>query len=185
MLLAMVAEALGAPVTEVKTTFEVKTNYFAVSGSSLSEIRQNLRRARPWSMPFDAWTNWKLRWHVQWQEFAGQTSARSVEVRTTALITLPIWQAGTKSTPEVREAWWAYLRALATHEQGHLQIARDATREVEQRLRSLPPFNSAAAAKAEATRVANDVVEQFRKLERSYDAETGHGATQGASLRNH
>jgi predicted secreted Zn-dependent protease len=69
---------------------------------------------------------------------------------------------------------------LKTHEAGHQQIAIEAGREIRQTLKGLPAYLSCSELEQAADAAGQNILDQFREKEKSYDQTTKHGATQGA-----
>lgn len=164
--------------------FEVKTNYYHVTGSSAPEVRQSLNAVRPHASPFDAWTDWSVRCTCRPRREGGRFVLDSFEIRGQATLMLPSWSPKRKSDPGLREAWWAYLKALAAHEQGHLAIAREAVAEAEKRLLALPGFATAREFSVAADQAVQQATREARAKECDYDRRTRHGAVQGALFRS-
>ena len=160
----------------------VTTNYYVVRGASTGEIRTSMTEARPWkaSFAYDARTAWEARCNYTYRESGGQYFLDSIEVKTKVTVTLPVWSVRKDAEQDLFARWWEYLKALSRHEQGHVQYARAATAEVQQRLSALQGFASRHELGVAAHRIVGEVIQECRRQEVEYDRQTGHGMTQGA-----
>ena len=161
---------------------QVKTNYYPVSGSSTVELCQSLFRSRPWAVPVDAMTGWKLQCDFTPQAVSGRFVVDRFQIRTRVTVTLPKWTPRQPIEPGLQEQWWTYLKALAAHEQGHVQVARDATAALLKRFQELPAYPSRWELEHEGHRAVKDTIEKHRERDRQYDRETRHGVLQGAAF---
>src|SRR5262249_29721162 len=107
-------------------------------------------------------------------------TANGVSVYIRSEITLPRWTPPPDAPPALVEQWKQFLAALETHEIGHKDISARAARDVLTAIRRLdtmcPSFG------AEAKRATDGIVARLRVEQATYDAETRHGATQGATF---
>ena len=98
------------------------------------------------------------------------------------VFTLPRWANAEAAAPEVLQRWHGYYRALRLHEDGHRDNGIEAAREIERSLRDLPAAEACAAIDQSASLAAKDILRKYNARDRDYDAQTRHGATQGATL---
>jgi len=156
---------------------------YTVQGDNAEEIRASLDRQGPIDPSsgrrFDAYTRWYLEWH-----FDSQNSWQGCEIArvwTQIRVTTVMPRHGSPSAlPEPhRQEWTRYLQRLTFHEEGHVRIPSDAAREIETALNHLRRPDCASLER-EATRLGNEALQRARATERSYDAQTDHGRSQGA-----
>jgi predicted secreted Zn-dependent protease len=83
----------------------------------------------------------------------------------------------------VAERWARFMAALSTHEQGHAQNAMDHGKALYEVLRAPHVFPSAEALKNFVHTEGNKCIAEAKAADKEYDRRTGHGATQGATLR--
>lgn len=162
----------------------ISTNFYVVTGTNAQEIRASTAEARPWKQTskYDAQTSWDTKCGFSYRQEAGQFALSSFEVKTTITVTLPRWvpPKGYEMDRDLAARWWQYLKGLSRHEQGHVQIAREAAVELQRRLSALPGSPSVKELTTAANRTAKETVDEARKKEHDYDQETNHGMTQGA-----
>lgn len=137
-------------------------DFYGVSGESADELRSSLDRFGPGD--FDALTEWNFQW----------TGCRpqGVGVEYTITVTFPQWEAPAAPDPELIRDWNRYMNALAYHEQGHVDIVLSAVPGFIETLQNVPCNEVTSTAQA----LLADIDEQSIQ----YDADTDHGATQGA-----
>lgn len=158
--------------------------YYEVSGGSAGELLVSLRQLAPAATQTDsnfARTTWTVVWHGEWSP-ARDGSGCEIVSSTTALesqVALPKWKPAPGATPGLAADWSEFARALASHENGHLQNAVAAAHEVDTELKLLRAASCdvmESTARAEIDRI----VATFRLLDEGYDYRTRNGAVQGA-----
>ena len=75
-----------------------------------------------------------------------------------------------------------YLIALRQHELGHFELAKDAAERIDAQIRTLPAMPTCKQLETAANERGNRQLEEVRRKEKQYDANTQHGKTQGAWL---
>ena len=129
---------------------------------------------------FHAYTKWHVDWKFWWDRDHG-AACRITSVRTslTALITLPKLVGGNSAQ---RLEFERYVLALKQHESGHYEIGKDAAHEIDREILSLSATDCSTLEKT-ANQKATRILERYKEKERTYDADTKHGKTQGAWLK--
>jgi predicted secreted Zn-dependent protease len=147
--------------------------YYAVGGTTPAQIRARLDARAPASpdgYQGDAFTRWSFRW--SWPGSGNGCRLGQATVKLQIVVSFPRWTHPKASSPEVAAAWARYARALARHEQGHVDFVVAHYPAVVRAIKSA----TCATAGAAATKQLNVI----RRHDVSYDAVTQHGATQGA-----
>lgn len=160
------------------------TNYYAVTGMTLVEIRQSMGQARPWKerLNVDGYTSWNVNWKFSVAPSASGCRCASFTTQATIGVTLPRWTAPPEAAEPVREAWGRYIAALGKHEWGHAQHARRAVTELHRRMKEVGEGSDCEGLKKRMNDLGQQVVAEFRAKDREYDERTQHGATEGAVL---
>ncbi len=160
------------------------TNYYAVTGTTLPELRQSIREKRPWKASFDwdGMTDWQVRWQFSVTPTPGGCRCNNFSTSTSITVTLPRWVAPTNAPETVKQIWQKYWTALAHHEAGHAAIALAAAAEIQKRVKEVGEGADCDFLKRKIKELAQGVVETHRKRDKDYDERTRHGATQGATL---
>jgi predicted secreted Zn-dependent protease len=171
-------------VAEAQNPIRWTTNYYAVTGATLSEIRQSVRQNRPWKEKFDldGMTEWRVTWQFSVMPTPGGCRCSLFGTQTVITNTLPRWIAPTNAPDTVKQIWQKYATALGQHEAGHAAIALAAAADVRKRIQETGEGVDCAGLKKRINDLCRQVIEEHRKRDKDYDEQTQHGATQGASL---
>jgi len=174
----------GAWSTSAQSEMKVTTNYYTVSGNTLRELREALERTKPRKSlgTSDARTDWNIQWSYKLAPDETGCQLRSLETKTTIAITLPKWDPAPGAQPGMEQRWKDYLKALATHEDGHRAIAASAATEMHKRIHAIKETPTCDALAESIKKAANETLSEFRAKDAQYDRKTDHGATQGARL---
>lgn len=149
--------------------------YYNVSGSSATEIRDNLNRrhARAGLHSFDGYTGWNVHW--SWPGFGhDDCDLSAARLQTDLQVRLPRWQPPRQADAALVLKWNSYLGNLARHEQGHVELARQGFAKMQQILQT--------STCEQANAQLNSVLAEMRQADLRYDADTRHGITQGAKF---
>ena len=160
------------------------TNYYAVTGATLVAIRQSLRQSRPWKArsTLDGLTEWRIDWRFNVTPSDRGCRCSSFTTQTTITTTLPLWRAPTNVADGVKAAWDRYAAALGQHEASHAGYALLAVAELHKRVKRIEQDQDCIIMKKRINDAGQEVVAEYRRLDRDYDQRTRHGATEGAVL---
>ena len=167
-----------------QNTFHWTTNYYAVTGATLVEIRQSINQSRPWKgkLEMDGLTEWSIHWRFQVEPSANGCCCRSFTTQVAITNTLPRWRPPATAAATTKKSWEGYIVPLGQHETGHAQIALAAAAEVRKRVGELGEEPDCDGLKKKINDLAHRIVENYRQRDRDYDERTNHGANQGAAL---
>lgn len=152
-----------------------------------AEPNQSLREALNAATPilvngkrFHGYTRWYVRWQFQWApDPQGRCLITKVNTRLTTEVQLPDLRRGT----EAQQARFdRYLPALSQHEQGHVQVGRDAAQTIDRAIADMPAAADCATLERNANTLGQALLQEHVEREKQFDVTTGHGATQGALL---
>jgi hypothetical protein len=101
-------------------------------------------------------------------------------VTVNAQITLPRWTPPADTEPGLATEWARFVTALETHEAGHKDISAKAGSEIVTRLRGLSGLCSQINTRAGD--LARAIVDKAGDDQKTYDAVTRHGLTQGTAF---
>lgn len=161
----------------------VETDFYVIDGNSVRSIRSALEKNGPMGEDgkrYHGYTTWRVSWNFSYAPTAGSCAIRSVQVDTSAVMTLPRLAEPGALPDSVRIKWNSYSAALRAHEDGHRAIALAAADEIRRRLSQLANSGGCKALADDANRTAQAILADFRVRERLYDRDTEHGATEGA-----
>ncbi len=147
--------------------------YYDIRGKTASDLRSQMNALGPLDggRRWDAYTAWYIRWN--WPGYG--TRDCDLGRATTSLeitVTLPHWANPKGADSALITRWNKYYKALARHEQGHVDNVTKGYPKV------LQAIQNATCATAE--QAALQAIEPIREADRVYDEKTGHGATEGA-----
>ncbi len=128
--------------------------YYPVSGATLDELREELRRGGP--NGFWGFTSWRIKWTVD------------CEVDLQIYITMPQLDLSSALPDHDRRRWRMMIEALYRHEQLHAEHGRQAASEIVETRCTVP----------------HEVIRKWADRDRILDRDTKHGRTQGVTLRD-
>lgn len=158
----------------------IEYSYYAVSGSTLGEIKRSIRANGPVDPDGKrryARTDWKIKWSWD-RSAAGSIDPGSVHVTCKARVTLPYHERLDALSPEERARWNEYLAILEKHEMNHVLHVEAVAPEISHRIAERQSRAGSVSAKT-AQAIAKTVLKEIRQLDRAYDKNTRHGATEG------
>ena len=148
--------------------------YYAVGGTTDAQIRARLNARAPASpdgFDGDAFTRWNFRW--SWPGYGSAAcDLGKATVTLGIVVSFPRWIHPAAAPAAVAADWLRYTRALARHEQGHVDNVRARDPLVLRAIKRATCSTADAAARAQ--------LQLIRAQDVAYDARTRHGATQGA-----
>jgi predicted secreted Zn-dependent protease len=184
-LLAFVRTAAGAsaaaalPVPEVAET--VETIHYDIAGRNEGELAGQMRLLGPDGFFGRLDHGLGYRYGYVWD---GRVCALSeVEISLELTFRYPRWTNPDQARRRVREAWDRFYAALVVHEEGHAEIAREGAQDLAEALAGLPARDDCDRLRADIAQTARETIGAMHEAQRRYDAETGHGQTQGAVIR--
>jgi len=152
----------------------IRTNYYDVSGDSLSTIRDDIVQRRPWKEERDAETRWTIDWSFTTEDLGSVCRLQSLTIKTDITITMPRWNAAASEDDTLKGGWLRYFKLLAAHEEGHKQIALAAAKRVRQRLGQVRATADCAELERAVNREGKKAVDEFIEREKTYDLQTDH-----------
>jgi predicted secreted Zn-dependent protease len=150
---------------------EVWMNY-SVTGATELEIRSNINATR--GGQYDAQTSWYVAWNYDDCFGSGLFVSLDISYR------LPEWLPPASPDPEVVSAWDTYMDALNCHEYGHAAFGIRAALDAYQALSTIDAGGDCELQQVRASLAFDEILDGYIAEEIQYDADTNHGATQGA-----
>lgn len=181
--MAVAVCALVSPVSaEPKVTETVE--HYEVSGASPWEVRKALNELGPIDgtekKRFDAVTKWFVNWRYRYQKTEQSCAIASATTDVKVTITMPRLKDEGAAPPALREAFDTYTANLMVHEKGHGKIGIDIARRIEDGIAKLPAEPNCDRMGQVANELGRKLIKEANQQDIDYDAQTRHGATQGA-----
>ncbi|MRR30920.1 DUF922 domain-containing protein [bacterium] len=158
------------------TLSNAEVTYYEIIGSTEEELRAQMTDLGP-EDPYDgnrhvdAYVEWYIYWN--WDGYGtSDCDLSTAEVWYDLYLEMPSWTPPANASPELVTKWETFIRALKGHEAGHLDNIINNYQIV------LTAIQSATCDTADAA--ATTALGTLRQFDANYDAETNHGATQGA-----
>ncbi|QQS19732.1 DUF922 domain-containing protein [Candidatus Saccharibacteria bacterium] len=176
------AVALGSAAPGLSQQIDAPT-YYTVYGSSVSSLRKAVTNCplRKAAGAYHAATAYQLNWAYTPTVTNGFCSITDVKVGLHVNQLMPAFSPGNAISPEVASAWDSYAHALKTHEDGHAAIDTNYATRLTVALQNLGSIDCNAMTSQVQT-VIDSYVAMLDTANELYDAQTNHGATQGAIL---
>jgi predicted secreted Zn-dependent protease len=174
---ASVVGTPGTPGAPYVPPAEVKIDYYDVQGANYNAVLGSMMSGRP----FAGRTNWNLSYQYQSRMQADACTVESVTIKLELSMTMPRWSPPSGAPAELVGRWERFNSALRVHEDGHVSGARNLESAARRALLALSAANCGALDAAMRARF-DQILEQGRAYDRDYDAQTGHGKTQGATF---
>ncbi len=182
LALSMVLIGMVFP-TRADVTDKVVYSYYIVRAQPNQSSANLLNKYSPFrhdGRVFHSHTSWDVSWHYHWIEAPdGKCKMAQVSVALDSKIVLPTLVGATE---DQQSKFNTYLRALQTHELGHVDFGKQAARAIDGGILALPELANCRVLDAAANALANQLLDSYRQKEIQYDVDTDHGKTQGARI---
>ncbi len=175
LILMLAVTAHAAP------TVSVVKEYYSVSGNSVAEIRRNLNKETPVRIGdnrYDAYTSWHVSWNYRFTNNQSLCDISHISTHVKIKYILPKLISTLSSGLHTK--WNNYYTALLQHEKGHSNFALQAAQEIEDKLATVAPHKTCSELEATANTIGYQIIDKYVQLEKAYDINTQHGATEGA-----
>jgi len=163
----------------------IETRTYAVSGCNAEEIATSLRRSTTQSSAgrYEVGvTSSTTRYSYRYEEQAGSCRLKGASIASDITVMLPELPNSQGISPETMARWQAFMAALRTHEQGHVDIILKSAATIkstfESQTQSMPCSQLETTLKGAVQR-ETDVANAANE---SYDTSTNHGVNQGVAF---
>jgi predicted secreted Zn-dependent protease len=160
-----------------------KFEYYEVCGCNEKELQCDIKKkCIQWSdgKKYDAVTTWNVNWDYGYDNAPQSCAADSFKVTVEILFRYPKWARTPDAPPQLVEKWDQYMKNLIIHENGHRDIAVQAAEKLSRAVAALPPASSCVELDRRVKALYRSRMEKLDRDQKSYDAATNHGVTQGA-----
>lgn len=158
-----------------------ETTYYDVRGKSREDLAAALRRNGPniRGSRFFGLTEWQVSVEYRPADEAERCAISDLTVHIAVETHLPRWTPSAEASKNLHGAWDHFVAALDEHERGHRVLAEEAAEAIRHELARV---QAAACDQLDplAQRAMTAVMSTYESRNLAYDAETGHGRTQGA-----
>ncbi len=164
-----------------------KTSYYPVYGKTAKELRINMNSTTinclddPRS-PYDACTTWYVNWYYTQEIRAGECHPEKITLKVDVSYNYPQWADQSQSDPSTISRWDEYYKNLLTHEAGHKDNALNGAKKILATLSTLPGYSTCQELDGVVNQTAKAILREVNQNDIDYDAQTNHGATQGATF---
>ena len=171
---------VGAPPgLAARPTYRETTDRYAVHGTRMEQLRAGLTRG---PRGFAAYTAWRVDWRYTYAVSPSSCRVSSSTVRVEVRFTYPLWSERARGPAGLRTRWDRFLQRLRVHEAGHRLNGVRAGNEVSSLLAAAISRPTCAALGLAVDARAKTIVQRHARADKTYDARTDHGRTQGAVL---
>jgi predicted secreted Zn-dependent protease len=177
--------SMAPPPVASEPLVRVHTSYYYVDGPSATVLAAQIEQNGPPGADGKRYAG-KTKWDVQWK-FKHEQRGVTCEMKEAAVAvgvaqTLPRWRDEKKGVAALKARWRQFSDALKRHEDRHKDHGLAAGREIEAALLAAKPASNCEDLATSANSAADAIVKKYQKLDQEYDAQTGHGRSEGAVL---
>jgi len=153
------------------------TRYFAVRGTTLSELDRDLNRRGPFvaetGLRHPGATEVKFDGHVTYKRVAEGCAVDQADVKLTLRVLLPKWAPPRGVAPETVLIWQTLESDIERHERRHADIAKSWLKRMEMALRNLRPEPTCARMEALVNHVTQRYLAGHERAQVEFDTIEG------------
>ena len=158
---------------KLKFTEKANRKTYKITAKTLTEACEQLEKHRSKT---GGWGQFSWNWK---SSVKGKPKAPPTElgIQVDWTIELPEWQGVSKQPKVCEVAWKVMLKALAAHEEEHLELMRKSIKQLEKDLKKNPPQTQ-----KDALAAADDWADAHSKGQKKFDEKADHGQKDGVQL---
>ena len=172
LALSLVAAGAAHAATVAKTY-----SYYAISGSTLDEIEDQLGRYGPEvkssGQRHPGATRMQFNTRLDYLDQKGRCRVSKATVTVRAKVILPKWRRSRQADNDVRVIWDTLAADIKRHEDRHVEIAKNHARDMEKALMATRPQASCAAAAEQAKALSARLLDRHDKAQGEFDRVEG------------
>ena len=176
------AATMRAPSGASTTVSQAKAGpwvrYYEIEGIDQGALLAAMSRLGP--RGFHAHATWNVSYEYKTEMRENRCAVASIATSTKLDVIMPRWAKRQGASADLVARWNRYEAALLEHEEGHLEIGREAARTLEVELPRVRGQATCLALEAAVRAHYETVMRAFIGRDKEYDARTGHGQAQGA-----
>lgn len=160
------------------------TGYYQVYGSSIAQLRSAVMSCKyrvAVAGSYHAITARQINWSYATAHDGDLCTLQDLHIGLHIAQLLPTFTPTATTPASVTAAWNTYAANLATHENGHVAIATRYIEQLTAELQAIGPMRCDLL-KSQVATMINSELTILNTEDTLYDAQTNHGATQGAVL---
>lgn len=162
------------------------THYYQIYGYNAAQARQQITQCAPrlssGNDDFTGYTSYRLNWLYNYGDNgSGQCTLSNIKIGMHIGEVLPALQLSQYADSGFAAKWQAFVPALDTHEHGHIALDEQYASKILSDLQSFPASDCGTISQAATNLISSDIA-VLDQANSTYDAQTNHGATQGALL---
>ena len=165
----LVAAALPTAAANVSKTY----SYFSIGGTTLDQLEAELSTRGPQvkstGRRHPGATQMQFTTKLDYAEKNGWCRVANATVSVRAKVILPKWRQRGKAGQDVRIVWDTLSSDIKRHEEGHVVIARNHARELEQSLKALGRQKGCAAVAEKAKLTAAKILDEHDRAQDRFD----------------
>lgn len=156
----------------------VKTySYFTIGGTTVEQIETELKRRGPQvkstGLRHPGATRMEFRSRVGYGESAGRCGVVDATVTVKAEMILPRWNRRKAASSDTRLIWDTLSADIRRHEEGHIVIARDHARDLEEALKTIQWQRDCARAQEKVKEVTARILARHDEAQDRFDRVEG------------
>lgn len=166
------------------TTVIDDTGYYQVYGSSIQQLRAQVQACKYRTAvagDYHAITARQINWSYSISQTDNVCTLQNLHVGLHIAQLLPTFVADSTTPASVAAIWNTYAANLAAHENGHVAVATRYAEGLVAKLQAIGPMQCNLFKTQVEVTISTELT-MLNAEDTLYDAQTGHGATQGAVL---
>ena len=160
-----------------------KNEYYEIRGSSEKSLRKQMcQNGCTWDdgRKYDSVTSWYWTWDYDTNQASHSCSADDFSITLEITSRYPKWVRTGEAPQPLVDKWDGYMKNLIMHENGHRDRVVNAAAEFRAAVARLPRALSCTERDRQVRALSSEIMAQLNADQQEYDADTSHGATQGA-----
>lgn len=152
-------------------------SYFSIGGTTLDQIEAELSTRGPQvkstGRRHPGATRMEFTTKLGYSEKKGYCRVSEARVSVKVKVILPRWRQRVKADQDVRMIWDTLSSDIRRHEEGHVVVAKNHAREIEQKLKALDRQKSCEIVAAKARVLTNKILARHDRAQEQFDRVEG------------
>ena len=186
MLTAVSLSFGSAAAAEVELRIDEQLRFYSVIAADVPQAIREMNRIGPeddaeirrWGL-----THSKLSWRYRYTRAEQSCTMRDAEVQLRLKTVLPVWENRSDAAADMQSNWAVLSRALAAHEEGHANIARQCAQALHARLESIGDAETCNELGDRIKRIGSAALDRCDQDHATYDRRTRNGYLEGLNIK--